>query len=109
MENQLHFADQHALDTLLNAIDQCASDFACTHDMATHIHFSASKLNKVFKQYLGVGPASYLRKRKLILAKELKERENASWTEVAFTLGYADLPSFSKAYKRNFGHSPKGY
>jgi AraC-like DNA-binding protein len=107
MEKQLHYSDRQALDALVRYIDNHANDLDGTNDMAMHIHFSASKLNKVFKQYVGIGPASYLRKRKMILAKQIRESENKSWTEIAYALGYADLPSFSKAYKRFFGYSPK--
>jgi AraC-like DNA-binding protein len=32
-----------------------------------------------------------------------------SVTEVAYAVGYASLPSFSKAFRRKFGDSPIAY
>lgn len=43
------------------------------------------------------------------MALELIERGNLNLTEVAERLGYADLSSFSQAFKRWFGRSPRAY
>lgn len=70
------------------------------------VFFSESKLNKVFKQYTGVGPGTYVRRLKMMKARELYESGIGNWTEVSLIVGYSDLPSFSKAYKKITGFAP---
>ncbi len=99
--------DKAAIEKLVHYMNEnCMEPF----DIKKHadvIYFSTSKLNKVFKCYMGVGPGSYYKKIRLQKALELMKQNKLTWTEVSCIVGYADLPSFSKAFKRTFGQSPK--
>lgn len=103
---KLSESDTQTMDELMEHIRQNALSIQGVPELADHVHFSVSKLNKLFKVHAGEGPAGYLRKQKMVHAQQLHEQGGASWTEIAYSLGYADLASFSKAYKRNFGCSP---
>lgn len=98
--------DCQAINCILEKIKEDAMAIEDINTMAAELNFSVSKLNKVFKEYVGIGPATYLRNRKMDFAKRMREDKALSWTEIAYQMGYSDIAAFSKAYKRIFGASP---
>lgn len=106
-EMELNELDKAAIERLISYMNEnCLEPFDIKKH-ASMIYFSTSKLNKVFKLHMGVGPGSYYKRIRLQKAKELMSQQQLTWTEVSGMIGYADLPSFSKAFKRTFGYSPK--
>lgn len=99
-------SDCHAINDILDKLKQDALAIEDINTMAAELNFSVSKLNKVFKEYVGIGPATYLRNTKMDMARRIHEDKALSWTEIAYQLGYSDIAAFSKAYKRIFGTSP---
>jgi YesN/AraC family two-component response regulator len=101
--------DRHAIEKLMEYMrEHCTEPF----DIRRHagmVFFSESKLNKVFKLYAGVGPGTYFRRLRIQKALELYRKGKYSWTEIGHIVGYADLPSFSKAFKKITGQSPKTF
>ncbi|MEM7536617.1 MAG: AraC family transcriptional regulator [Chloroflexota bacterium] len=63
---------------------------------------------KIFKQVYGVTPRQYLRDLRISRAKELLKKGFAV-TQVCYDVGYESLPTFSRAFKRGTGYSPKEY
>lgn len=63
---------------------------------------------KIFKQVYGVTPRQYLRDLRISKAKELL-KNGLSVTQVCYDVGYESLPTFSAAFKRGTGYSPKAY
>lgn len=98
--------DSQAINDLICKINQDALMITGISEMAAQVNFSVSKLNKVFKEQVGVGPATFLREKKMNFARRIHADQALSWTEIAYEMGYADLASFSKAYKRIFGKAP---
>ncbi len=99
--------DHQSIEKLIGYMkDNCQKPFNI-HEHANVIYFSTSKLNKVFKEHLGIGPGSYFRKLRIQKAIEIQLRTGLSWTEISEIVGYADLASFSKSFKRVTGLNPK--
>lgn len=65
-------------------------------------------LSSVFKEKVGITLASYYRYRRLSEAKKLLA-EGRRVGEVSDMLRYSSMYSFSKAFKRYWGVSPKPY
>ncbi len=63
---------------------------------------------RIFQQIYGVTPRQYLRDVRISRAKELLKKE-IPVTQVCFDVGYESLPTFSNAFKRATGYSPKVY
>ncbi len=63
---------------------------------------------RLFKHTFGVTPYQYLLQKRLQHAKTLVMK-GEKITEVALKTGFADTPTFSKAFKHFFGHSPTQY
>ena len=105
---QLDF-DRQAIHQLVNYMQEHCTEPFNAEKHAGIICFSTSKLNKVFKVHQGVGPGTYFRKLRIQKALEMYQKGNTNWTEISYMVGYADLPSFSKAFKRVTGINPKQF
>lgn len=101
--------DRVAIERLISYMNEHCTEPFDAKKHARLIFFSESKLNKVFKIYTGVGPGTYFRRLRIEKAMELYRQGIRNWTEVSHMIGYADLPSFSKAFKKITGRSPNAY
>lgn len=63
----------------------------------------------MFKQELGMTFETYLRVARMIRATELLTRANILVTEVAYSVGYQSLSSFSRTFRKFVGLSPQEY
>jgi AraC-like DNA-binding protein len=68
---------------------------------------SPFQLLRGFQHCLGETPASYHRKLRLERALEEARRRRVTISQVADDFGFAGVSSFSHAYRRAFGHSPR--
>lgn len=66
-------------------------------------------LNSLFKHHTGQSLKHYWNGVKMQKAQHLLTESSMSVTEIAELMGYADIYSFSKTFKRHFGLSPTSY
>jgi AraC-like DNA-binding protein len=66
------------------------------------------KLKKGYKHFFGATVFSDIHKLRMQHAQKLLTERVMNVTEVAYHIGYNDLSSFSYAFKKTFGYSPKG-
>lgn len=74
--------------------------------MAAHAGMSRSAFAAAFKQATGTTPAAYALDWKLSVAASLL-RTGRAVKQVALQLGFADAPTFSRAFRRRMGVSPR--
>lgn len=75
-------------------------------ELAKHININRTYLCKLFKNYTGISPSQYIVKLKMERATEFLKNQGLKISDVARSVGYDDLFTFSKAYKRVMGISP---
>lgn len=63
---------------------------------------------RIFKRIYGITPRHYLRDLRMAKAKALL-RKGISVTVVCYRVGYESLSTFSSAFKRATGYSPRAY
>ncbi len=68
---------------------------------------SVSAFQRDFKREFGISPGSWLRESKLERSHELIVTSQESVSEIAHRIGYADTSHFIKAFKAQFGCTPK--
>jgi AraC-like DNA-binding protein len=76
------------------------------HDLARAVGVNHGKLNIGFRNLYGTTVFGYLRRMRLLEAKRLIDQGDMNVTEVAVSVGYNSLPSFSKAFSEFFGLPP---
>lgn len=85
------------LDKSMPNIAQLAADF----------NMSQSTLKRHFKIVYGKSIYQYYLEKKLAIGKTMIAAKNKSISEVAYTLGYNKINSFSKVFKKYYGVLPK--
>ena len=87
----------------------CEPDIS-TRAIAEDVGVSMRYVQMIFAG-MGTTPSSYIQRRRLDLAAERLRRLGtaASITNVAFDLGFNDLSSFCRAFRRRFGLAPRDY
>lgn len=96
------------IDGVKDFIEMNYSRQITVDDMANHVGINRSYLSRLFKSYEGCAPKEYLLEYRLFKAKYLLEQNN-SVAVVARSVGYTDPYTFSKAFTRRVGISPKQY
>ncbi len=75
-------------------------------DVARELRVSYSWLRKAFRKHMGVSPGSYRIERRMEYAAQLLTRPDHAPKVVAEMLGFPDVYSFSRQFKRFNGYPP---
>ncbi|MCI1686509.1 AraC family transcriptional regulator [Schleiferilactobacillus harbinensis] len=78
-------------------------------DVCTALHVSRTYLYTLFRRFVGMSPQQYLTQMRMDEAKQLLRTTDNAVDEVAARVGYKDAFTFSKAFKRAVGASPREY
>lgn len=77
--------------------------------LARKLNLDRSYFSKLFKESTGKSPQQYLTWLRLKKAAELLREYGKTPGEAAIAVGYSDVFSFSRMFKRHFGISPREY
>lgn len=77
--------------------------------IASELHISEYHFNRIFTFMTGISPKKYLMKRKLSETLEQLKNSDESIINIALNFGFDYPEVFSRAFKRQFGLSPKAY
>ena len=78
-------------------------------DLARLENLSHSRYVEVFRQMMGMPPATYLVRLRVRVACDLLENTDMSVKEIASAVGYGDAHFFSKLFKKYTGQTPIRY
>ena len=94
-----------ALDYMTQNYDKSMSndELAKIADMST-IYF-----RKIFTETMGIAPIQYLHKLRIEKAKNMLKSDYGKISDIALTVGYANVYHFSKMFKSHTGVSPSEY
>jgi len=77
--------------------------------LAKKFRVSRRSLERRFKQATGATPLGYLQKLRVEEAKRLLEEGRQTFNEIAYQVGYEDIPFFRRLFSRLSGLRPKEY
>ena len=77
-------------------------------ELAKQFFVSSSTISHLFKQKMGVSFYRYVTQRRLIAAKTLIQHGIPLET-VSQEVGFSDYSTFYRAFKQEYGISPRGY
>lgn len=86
-------------------MDECFLDAINLDDLVQVAHISKYAFIRLFKTTFGITPYHYILTKRLIYAKSQLIKGETVF-DVAIKSGFADTPSFSKAFKQHFGIAP---
>lgn len=74
--------------------------------VADNIFINRKHFSRIFKKSVGLTPQQYIRNVRMSQALKLLKTTDLSVTDVAFSVGYNDISTFSKAFKKTYNVSP---
>lgn len=95
-------------DRITDYVDKYYTEHITVDDLARQFYVSNSTISHLFKQKMGVSVYRYITQRRLIAAKTLIG-EKMPMEEIAHRIGFADYSSFYRAFKQEFGISPRQF
>ena len=78
-------------------------------ELARHLAVSERTLNRRFKRATGEAPLHYLQSLRVDVAKRLLENKGLNVDAVSARVGYSDLSTFRRLFRRETGLSPREY
>ena len=105
---QLKAEKRELLDEITAYIESHYDRPLALGDVARQFYVSESTVSHLFKQRMGVSLYRYVTQRRLIAAKNLI-LEGIALEIVAEQVGFADYSSFYRAFKGDFGISPRQF
>ena len=82
------------------------NDILTTESIAKHVFMSPYHFHRIFSTTFKTTPLKFHLNIKMNRIKELLRSGNYSVSDIAMMSGYADIFSFSKAFKKYFGFAP---
>jgi AraC-like DNA-binding protein len=96
-----------AVEVAMHYIEQHIDRFMSLDELAAIVHLSPRHLTRRFRAACGQSPHHYANGRRLAIASDLLLHQHLSITNVAASLGFASIHSFSHWYKKQTGHPPE--
>lgn len=94
----------------IRSLDPAVNPTSLTLDALAEVaDLSKFHFLRQFAQVVGMTPGAYLRTLRLCHAARLLRHSQASILEIALKVGFADHPSFSRAFARHMGMTPSQY
>lgn len=99
--------DQRLVREASDKLSQRLADRLRPEDVAEEMACGYERFRKLFKTHMGVAPGEYRIKCRIEQASSMLASGQSSVKEVAIALGYPDVFSFSKQFKKVVGVAPK--
>jgi AraC-like DNA-binding protein len=90
-------------------IDSNFKSHLSVEEIAKECGLSEYHFHRLFKSVYGNSPYQYLLNKRLNFALEKLKKGNDTLTDIAYEIGFADIYSFSKAFKKNYGVPPSTF
>jgi|GEM_PF-3558472 len=90
-------------------IHNCLGSALTIEELAIVAKMSPFHFMRTFRRIYGVPVYQYILEKRLYWSLSLIKQGKMTITEIAAHTGFADVFSFSKAFKKRFGHAPRFY
>lgn len=111
-QTELTSFDRNQLDIVREYNYLVENHFKTKHqvaDYASLLNKSPKTLSNLFKKYGNKSPLQVIQDRKILEARRLLQYSDKSIKEIAYEIGYEDIQTFSRFFKKIEGISPSNY
>ncbi len=77
--------------------------------LAEVFHISRTRIYEITSEYLGIGIAEYIKKKRLERAKSLLSSSTGTIVSISEAVGFTDYSYFTRVFKKEVGLTPKEY
>lgn len=109
IQNEKKKGSQARIDMAKKYIHQHYMENITLNDLADHVELNPSYFSNLFKTETGTNFSDYLLEVRVDMAKKLLRDPKIKVYEVGNRVGYEDVVSFGRAFKKKIGMSPKEY
>lgn len=112
LHNHIEFIGESASNekilSVLSYLNEHLTEDISIEDLSARFFLSRYYLMHTFKEQTGYTIGNYLSTKRLFLARELIA-DGTPITDVCYACGFRNYSTFSRAYKKSFGESPRDY
>lgn len=112
LHNHIEFigdsASNEKILAVLNYLNEHLTEDISIDELSSRFFLSRYYLMHTFKEQTGYTIGSYLSTKRLFLARDLIAK-GTPITDVCYACGFHNYSTFSRAYKKSFGESPREY
>ena len=105
-QKRKYHSGQNEVLEICRIIDENPSLRLTNHDLADKAGFGIEHFRKIFREVVGCAPQEYMISSRIQAAQKLLIDDKFKLENIAFKLGYPDLPSFSRQFKKMTSLSP---
>ena len=102
--------DQRLMERIVQSVNKNLgdSDFS-VEQLASEVGLSRSQLHRRMKELTGLSASDFVRNIRMEQAARLLRERKVNISQVAYSVGFSSLGTFSKVFKQHFGQSPSEY
>ena len=107
LKEMVLLSEKRLIDRIEEYIEAHISEEITIEHLCKEFSLSRTRLYDLMRQYISGGVASFIRKKRLLFAKNLILTTPKTIAEIASDCGFADYNYFLRVFKQEFGISPK--
>jgi AraC family transcriptional activator of pobA len=107
--NLIHEEETSLIREFNFLVEQHFRDKHKVADYASLLNRSPKTLSNIFQKHSSKSPLQFIQNRKILESKRLLGYSNLQVQEIGYQIGYDDIQSFSRFFKKQTGHSPISY
>jgi len=108
INNHSLYKNRNTINLVKEYINQNAASEITLNNVADHVNLSPGHLSRFFKKETGENFSDYIINSKMNTAKNMIRSGERIW-KIAQVLGYAEVSSFSRIFRRTVGISPQQF
>lgn len=101
--------DKLQIQNSLDYIEKHLCEDIKLDEIAKQSYFSEFYFHRLFRKAVGTSVMAYVRQKRLSLAAEELAETDGKITDIAFKYQFSSEESFSRAFRRLYGTSPRNY
>lgn len=107
--NLIHEEETSLIREFNFLVEQHFRDKHKVADYASLLNRSPKTLSNIFQKHSSKSPLQFIQNRKILESKRLLGYSDFQVQEIGYQIGYDDIQSFSRFFKKQTGHSPISY